>query len=115
MAKIVKKYGLDFSGKDGLGFIASNYTSLHGAARFNVKILDAEVPALTAQGKSLASLDNLECYKCGSAYRVEMHHVRMLKDLNPKARVVDRLMAKARRKQIPLCRKCHMEYHHKGR
>lgn len=112
MAKIVKKYGKNFGGKDSPGLITPNYTSYQGAARFNVKTLDANVPALIAQGKSLARLDNLECQKCGSTYRVEMHHIRMLKDLNPQARVADKLMAKARRKQIPLCRDCHMKHHH---
>ena len=49
---------------------------------------------------------------CESDYRVEMHHVKYLKDLNPKLNKVDELMAKRRRKQIPLCRKCHIVHHH---
>lgn len=52
------------------------------------------------------------CAKCGSDYRVEMHHVRAMKNLNPKISEVDRLMVRANRKQIPLCRECHMKYHH---
>jgi len=40
-----------------------------------------------------------------------MHHVKHLKDLNPKLGDVDRRMAKIRRKQIPLCRQCHLKYH----
>lgn len=60
---------------------------------------------------SLASLDNLVCAVCESDYRVEMHHVRLLKDLNPKLDVVDKLMASRKRKQIPLCRLCHMTKH----
>jgi len=40
-----------------------------------------------------------------------MHHVRMMKDLSPKTKSLDALMAKANRKQIPLCRSCHMRYH----
>jgi len=42
---------------------------------------------------------------------VEMHHVRLLKDLNPKLSEIDRLMSKRRRKQIPLCRSCHLNHH----
>ena len=40
-----------------------------------------------------------------------MHHVRMMKDLSPKSNRLDYLMVRANRKQIPLCRRCHVEYH----
>jgi hypothetical protein len=63
---------------------------------------------------SLASLDNLECVICGSKHRVEMHHVRHLKDLNPKLNQLDKLMASRQRKQIPVCRSCHMLHHRHG-
>jgi nicotine oxidoreductase len=66
---------------------------------------------LYSKGISLASLDNLICSVCRSDYRVEMHHVRMMKNLSPKVKSLDALMAKANRKQIPLCRNCHMKYH----
>lgn len=64
-----------------------------------------------SQGTSLATLDKLNCSVCDSSYRVEMHHVRMMRDLSPKIQNLDALMAKANRKQIPLCRNCHMKYH----
>ena len=67
-----------------------------------------------AETLSKASLLNLKCAVCDSDYRVEMHHIRMMKDLNPKLNKIDALMAKRNRKQIPLCRKCHLAYHHKG-
>jgi len=34
-----------------------------------------------------------------------------MKDLNPDLGLVDRLMIRQKRKQIPLCRECHMSYH----
>jgi hypothetical protein len=40
-----------------------------------------------------------------------MHHIRQLKDLNPKLKKLDALMASKRRKQIAVCRSCHQEYH----
>lgn len=64
-----------------------------------------------AEGISKASLENLSCAVCESDYRVEMHHVRMMKDLNPNANQIDKIMAKKNRKQIPLCRDWHMEHH----
>lgn len=70
-----------------------------------------DLRALYASGISKASLDGLICSKCNSSTQVEMHHVRKMADLNPKLTEVDRLMISARRKQIPLCRLCHMETH----
>jgi hypothetical protein len=40
-----------------------------------------------------------------------MHHIRAMKDLKPNKSWVDKLMMKAKRKQIPLCRVCHMKKH----
>jgi len=62
--------------------------------------------------KSIARLENLMCKSCGSDYKVEMHHIRALKDLNPKLKSIDKIMASIKRKQIPLCRECHMKLHH---
>ncbi len=73
--------------------------------------MNTNVPALYSNSISLASLDKLSCVVCESKYRVEMHHIRMMKDLVPKIHSLDYLMAKANRKQIALCRNCHMKYH----
>jgi len=69
------------------------------------------IPGLFQLTKSIARLDNLTCAICQSDFKVEMHHVRAMKDLNPKISGVDRLMIERRRKQIPLCRPCHMKHH----
>ena len=42
------------------------------------------ITALYANNISLANLDKLSCKVCESKLRVEMHHVRMMKDLKPK-------------------------------
>ena len=79
---------------------------------FKTKSINTNIPQLSySSGISLASFDNLVCSICDSNYRVEMHHVRMMKDLSLKTKSLDALMAKANRKQIPLCRSCHMRYH----
>lgn len=65
------------------------------------------IQTLYTQSLSAPSLKNLVCSSGGSDYRVEMHHVR-IKDLNPKLRKIDQLMVKRPRKQIPLCRACHL-------
>jgi group II intron reverse transcriptase/maturase len=55
------------------------------------------------------------CELCGSGNQVEVHHVRALKDLNPKGRKhqpewVTR-MASRRRKTLVVCRVCHEDIH----
>jgi group II intron reverse transcriptase/maturase len=60
---------------------------------------------------SPASLLGLVCQICGSDYRVEMHHAHHLKDIDPKRSISDKLLMRHKRKQIPMCRKCHMDLH----
>ena len=55
------------------------------------------------------------CELCGSTEQVEVHHIRALKDLNPKGRQhppewVTR-MASRRRKTLIVCRDCHENVH----
>jgi len=109
-AAVFKKFGKSLRGKDNHGFVPA----LYGVRPWSFKTKEVNhLLRINATGISRANLENLSCAKCKSDYRVEMHHVRMLKDLNPKANPVDKIMAAKRRKQIPLCRKCHMEHHAK--
>lgn len=119
-AKVIKRFGTNVTitdltkrDKDGKPqIVAELYKPEYRINCLNFKVKQlTEIPALYSRGISIASLDNLECKTCGSTYRVEMHHVKMMKDLNPKINDLDKLMVKANRKQIPLCRKCHMEHH----
>jgi len=48
----------------------------------------------------------MKCSKCGSKKQVEMHHIRKMSDVSKKIDVFNRLIIKANRKQISLCRKC---------
>lgn len=109
-AATFSRFGKDLKGKDKHSFVKAIYGINTG--KFNIGTQDPLL-RLYAEGISKASLENLVCEICGSDYRVEMHHVRMLKDLNPKTRFIDRIMASRRRKQIPLCRSCHMKHHTK--
>lgn len=102
------RFGKNLKGKDKHGFIEAAYGINTG--KFKLGTQDPLL-RLFAGGISKASLENLVCEVCGSDYRVEMHHVRMLKDLNPKANRIDKIMAAKKRKQIPLCRSCHMKHH----
>lgn len=107
-AKIYAKYGKTLKGNDKHAFIQISLGIRTNA--FSVRT-DDTLFRFNAEGISKASLEGLVCSICDSDYRIEMHHVRMMKDLDPKKSQIDRLMIKRRRKQIPLCRNCHMSYH----
>jgi hypothetical protein len=109
-SNIYKAYGKEMKGKGKHAFVKITL-GINNAA-FNIKVDDVNL-RVNAKGISKASLENLACSVCNSDHRVEMHHIRMLKDLNPKANYIDKIMAEKRRKQIPLCRECHMNHHNK--
>jgi hypothetical protein len=105
--KIFKRFGKDLAGSNGRGFAKAEYGFL---GLFSQKEVKTNVP-LYNTGGNLVSLEKAVCGNCGSSYKVEMHHVRMLKDLNPKMSRLDELMVRRNRKQIPLCRICHLAKH----
>lgn len=92
---------------------AKVYSFLKPSYKLTFRFLINSSPVIqTLYGsKSIANLDGLECSVCESNVNVEMHHVRHLKDLNPKLDMIDKLMASRKRKQIPLCRICHVDKH----
>ena len=106
MAKVYKKFGPNLTGPKGNSIFKPSYKT-------TLKFLTSASPIVGAlfQEKSTATLDKLNCSVCGSTHRVEMHHIRAMKDLNPKISYMDRLMVRINRKRIPLCRLCHMMKH----
>lgn len=68
--------------------------------------------------RTQASLD-LPCCMCGSPTDVEMHHVRAIRktaiELIPETRTWEKVMALRNRKQIPVCRSCHINVIHAGK
>ena len=52
------------------------------------------------------------CILCGSDQNVEMHHIRALKDLKKQKKSAIAIhMISIARKQLPLCRRCHLRAH----
>ena len=105
--KIFKRFGKDLAGPNSRGFAKADYGFL---GRFSQKEVKTNVP-LYNTGGNLVSLEKAVCGNCGSSYKVEMRHVGMLKDLNPKMSRLGELMVRRNRKQIPLCRVCHLAKH----
>ena len=106
MAKVYKKFGENLEGPKGKTLFKPSY-------KLSLKFLTSASPVVGAmyQEKTTTTMDNLKCSVYDSDYRVEMHHVRPMKNLNPKLSYMDRLMVRINRKRIPLCRKCHMLNH----
>jgi hypothetical protein len=97
LAKEIEKPDLshNFSGEDrGSGPIRDPYVVLRGKAE-----------------RAHTALKGF-CCVCGSEQNVEMHHVRGIKDLKGRTKT-ERIMIAINRKQIPLCRPCHMKVHGK--
>ena len=59
---------------------------------------------------------NDTCEICGAKEKVQMHHIRKLKDLNKKGKrempLWMKIMISRQRKSIPLCKRCHDDVHH---
>lgn len=108
MAKVYKKFGNSLTGPKGKSLFKPSY-------KITLRFLTSASPVIGGlyQEKSTATLDNLKCSICESTHRVEMHHIRAMKDLNPKISYIDRQMVRNNRKRIALCRQCHMMKHRK--
>lgn len=51
------------------------------------------------------------CTVCGSPDNIEVHHIRALKDISKKKDWLAVTMAKFARKQVPVCKSCHIKIH----
>lgn len=60
---------------------------------------------------STTSSMDLACSSCGSMDRVEMHHLRHIRTINVTLNPFDKMLARINRKQVPLCRSCHLDVH----
>jgi group II intron reverse transcriptase/maturase len=107
-SKVYKKFGKNLKGSDRIGFMKITYKVKPWDFKTSSKDY---IMTLFTDKLSTATFDKLVCSLCGSNYRVEMHHIRQLKDINPKLSKIDALMAARRRKQIAVCRNCHLKIH----
>lgn len=51
------------------------------------------------------------CVNCNSTENIEMHHIKHIKTINTKLNSFDKMVAAINRKQVPLCRVCHVKLH----
>jgi group II intron reverse transcriptase/maturase len=105
------KFGKYLNGDSDISFPAPNEL-VKNTPVFKLGKKDlSSVDALFVRASLTIKASSLACANCASTHKVEMHHVRFLKDLNNKMDPISRAMAARRRKQIPLCRSCHMHKH----
>lgn len=52
-----------------------------------------------------------QCVNCGTSKNIEMHHLKHIKTFNTKLNTFDKMLAKINRKQVPLCKECHVRVH----
>lgn len=77
--------------------------------RFSTSRVNDRVKVMFAKYKSMSKLKDLVCNKCGSNYKVEMHHIKPMRKRNKLKSKYDESFHN--RKQVPLCRVCHMKQH----
>jgi len=51
------------------------------------------------------------CANCGAKENIEVHHIKHIRTINLKLNEFDKMIARINRKQVPLCKTCHMEVH----
>jgi hypothetical protein len=104
---IMRKDGVEVS----LDFAAPRLVTLPKKHKFMGYRGDRD--PLAVMDWKISTLDNMGqgCANCGESDRVEMHHVKHIKTINPRLSSFDKLLARINRKQVPLCRRCHLQVH----
>ena len=78
-------------------------------------LIDTQVPILNGRTELVQRLLADTCELCGSTVKVQVHHVRAMKDLRKKGRakppVWVEMMATRRRKTLVACASCHADIH----
>jgi hypothetical protein len=108
--------------------VADTFWALENGHITNYNITEGRIPAIKDDTyldairwvnlRTQASLD-LPCCICGSPEDIEMHHIKAIRktryELIPEDRPWQKVMALRNRKQIPVCRGCHMNIIHAGK
>jgi retron-type reverse transcriptase len=114
----LKKRFFDFENLRG-ELTLNNYLQLYETSK-NAHVKDSDyMEAITyVNWRTIASFD-MPCSLCGQIEDVEMHHVRHVRkrkySLIPQHETWTKIMALRNRKQIPVCRKCHINLIHAGK
>jgi hypothetical protein len=117
--KVFKKYGKDLrifvNDRRVAAFPRASFakpSKFHNFAILNLNPL-ARITKLANASFRTKSVFEAGCINCGSLDNIEVHHVRKLRDSSRaiKSDYLTAMMSRMNRKQIPLCKKCHIYYH----
>jgi len=118
LRRVFNKYGKNLSIRDESGKVITSYPTInyHRPKKFFMApILDySSLEAYVDQydKRVQRGRKNLKgpCVLCGSNQKIEIHHVRKLSKIKFKD-YLSVMMARMNRKQIPVCKKCHIKIH----
>lgn len=116
-AKVFKKFGSDITIRDAEGKVIASFpnVSLANTGKFNNTVSDPNrrLEKLSrATFRSLSVIDS-PCTLCGSTTNVEMHHIKAIRHSSKaiKQDYFTAIMSRMNRKQMPVCRDCHIKIH----
>jgi group II intron reverse transcriptase/maturase len=116
MRRVFSKYGKNLSVKRTNGKFVSYLTPSYKKPRIgmNIQVYDEQYIDKLHNRISRGRSDLWgPCTICGSKEKIEIHHVRALRKNGSLVRkdFITKLMSRMNRKQIPVCKKCHLEIH----
>lgn len=108
-AKVYSKFGRFLTSPEGTK-IAQRRDLKVRKLDFHTKEIKTNIPELY-YGRLTRSILRKICGICGSTNRIEMHHVKHLRNMKKTLTPMEKSMVSLNRKQIPVCKNCHMEIH----
>jgi hypothetical protein len=118
--RVFRKYGRDILIKDEKNKVIASFpdVSLAKPKKFYISEITKINPIARLDKlarstfRSIAVLDSV-CTVCKNPENIEMHHVRKLRDSSRAIKMdyMTSMMSRMNRKQIPICRSCHIKYH----
>lgn len=117
--KVFKKFGKDLNIVENNKLVASFPTPSFAKPRkfLNTPISKsnpfARLERLAKATFRTKALFEKTCTLCGGSENIEAHHVRKLRDSSKtiKQDYLTAMMSRMNRKQIPLCKSCHIKFH----
>ena len=118
LKKTFSKYGKNLTIKDDNGKIIMDYpTPSYKRSKKNLRKINVQPFDLIDQLAKRVNKGTLDlkgpCIVCGSRVNIEVHHVKHIRKMNEvtKKNTLKARMARMNRKQIPVCRFCHIQIH----
>jgi group II intron reverse transcriptase/maturase len=109
-----KKYGKELTiqrDKKSISFPKISYTRPKSPRFMKEVSFDRLLDRLIFRFRKHAGIIKSPCILCGCESNIEMHHIMKLKDVIHKKDWLSQTMAKYLRKQVPVCKPCHLKIH----